>query len=83
MMEAAVDFFRQGGYAFFVWGAFGVTFLLMLAEVAQLRQNRRTILSRVGRLVRLRSPAGTSPTGAHPSVEPETAPMAEPRGKQT
>ncbi|WP_342450189.1 heme exporter protein CcmD [Thiorhodococcus minor] len=35
VMEAAVDFFRQGGSAFFVWGAFGVTFLPMLAEVAQ------------------------------------------------
>jgi heme exporter protein D len=54
MMESVLAFLRQGGYAFFVWGAFSVTFLLLIAETVQLRTSRRTILSRVGRLVRLR-----------------------------
>lgn len=49
------EFLQQGGYAGYVWGAFGVTFGLLLIEVIQLRWSRRTILTRVGRLVRLRS----------------------------
>ncbi|MCF7984215.1 MAG: heme exporter protein CcmD [Thiohalocapsa sp.] len=49
-----MEFLRQGGYAFFVWSAFGMTFLLLVAEVVQLRLSRRTILSRMGRLARLR-----------------------------
>lgn len=53
-MEPIVEFFRQGGYAGYVWGAFGVTFLLLAAEVLQLRLSHRTILARVGRLARLR-----------------------------
>jgi heme exporter protein D len=56
-----MEFLGQGGYAFFVWGAFGVTFALLIAEVLQLRGSRRTILARVGRLSRLRS-GGVSPT---------------------
>ena len=52
------EFLSQGGYAFFVWSAFGMTFLLLIAEVIQLRHNRRTILARIGRLVRLRARDG-------------------------
>jgi heme exporter protein D len=77
MMESMLEFLRQGGYAFFVWGAFSVTFLLLIAETVQLRSSRRTILSRVGRLVQLRgqrnaapSPTQTAPTQA---VPPQTA----------
>jgi heme exporter protein D len=53
-MQGIADFLSQGGYAFFVWSAFGMTFGLLIAEVLTLRRNRRTILQRVGRLVRLR-----------------------------
>jgi heme exporter protein D len=60
-----IEFLNQGGYAFFVWSAFGVTFLLLIAEILLLRHNRRTILKRVGRLVRLRTqqpePASSPP----------------------
>ncbi|HBG93949.1 MAG TPA: heme exporter protein CcmD [Chromatiaceae bacterium] len=55
MIESGIEFFRQGGYAFYVWSAFGLTFVLLIAETLQLRQNRRTILSRIGRLVQLRN----------------------------
>ncbi|WP_058555887.1 heme exporter protein CcmD [Thiohalocapsa sp. ML1] len=48
------DFLGQGGFAFYVWSAFGMTFGLLLAEVLVLRRHHRTILQRVGRLVRLR-----------------------------
>ncbi|MBK1647339.1 heme exporter protein CcmD [Rhabdochromatium marinum] len=46
------EFLHQGGYAFFVWGAYGVTFGLLAAEVVALMVNQRTILARVGRWVR-------------------------------
>jgi heme exporter protein D len=62
------EFLRQGGFAFFVWGAFGMTFLLLSAEILLLRQSRRTILTRVGRLARLRAqqPQPAEPTSPQP-----------------
>jgi heme exporter protein D len=53
------DFFSQGGYAFFVWGAYGMVALLLVAEVLQLRLQHRTILARLGRLARLSNKTGT------------------------
>ncbi|NCA70230.1 MAG: heme exporter protein CcmD [Sphingobacteriia bacterium] len=49
-----MDFLSQGGYAFFVWGAYGMTLVLLVAEILQLRSRRRTILARLGRLIRMR-----------------------------
>jgi heme exporter protein D len=48
------EFLAQGGYAFFVWGAYGMTALLLIVEVVVLARRRRTILTRIGRLVRMR-----------------------------
>lgn len=39
------DFFGMGGYAFYVWSAFGVTGLAILVELLLLR--RRRVLSGV------------------------------------
>jgi heme exporter protein D len=38
---SAAEFFAMGGYAFYVWGSFGVCALLMVAEpiLASKRQN--------------------------------------------
>jgi heme exporter protein D len=47
------DFLAQGGYAFFVWGAFGMVALLLVIEVLQLRAQRRAVLTRLARLTRL------------------------------
>lgn len=49
------DFFAQGGYALYVWGSYGVGFALMLAEIIHLRRQHRTILARLGRLIRMRT----------------------------
>jgi heme exporter protein D len=69
MIESFSDFIHQGGYAYFVWGSFGMTFALMLAEIWQLRRSRRTILVRVGRLARLRHPRGaTAPPPQQPAA---------------
>jgi heme exporter protein D len=80
-MESVLDFLRQGGYAFFVWSAFGVTFLLLIAETLQLRKSQRTILSRVGRLVRLRGSqdAASAAAPTHTASSPKTP--AEPGGE--
>ena len=34
----------MGGYAFYVWGSFGVALFLMAAEVLLLRRRRRRVL---------------------------------------
>lgn len=59
-----MEFFSQGGYAGYVWGAFGMTFGLLLIEVLQLRSSRKTTLVRIRRLLRLRAPrtASTEPS---------------------
>ena len=49
-------FFTQGGYAGYVWGAFGMTFGLLLIEILQLRSSRRATLTRISRLLRVRAP---------------------------
>ena len=36
-------FFDMGGYAFFVWGSFGVALVLMGAEVLMLRRRRKRL----------------------------------------
>lgn len=43
-MDAVVQFFQMGGYALYVWGAYGVTFALLAIEVVLLlRRARRRI----------------------------------------
>lgn len=48
------DFISQGGFGFFVWGAYGMVALLLVAEIIQLRLWQRTIWTRLGRLMRMR-----------------------------
>jgi heme exporter protein D len=50
---SAAEFFHMGGYAFYVWGSFGVTLLLMVVEPILLRGRRRAILKRIARMSRL------------------------------
>ena len=47
------EFFAMGGYALYVWGSFGVTAALMIAEPLLLRKRRDEALARVRRLIRL------------------------------
>lgn len=42
-------FWSMGGYAFYVWGAYGVVALLLAIELFQLRSRRRTELRRSDR----------------------------------
>ncbi|MCC7327815.1 MAG: heme exporter protein CcmD [Burkholderiales bacterium] len=36
-----MDFLAMGGYGFFVWGAYGVTAVVVIAELSSLRARRR------------------------------------------
>jgi heme exporter protein D len=36
-------FFSMGGYAFYVWGSYGVTFVLLGAEVLTLLKRKRDL----------------------------------------
>jgi heme exporter protein D len=38
------EFFAMGGYAFYVWGAYGVTALIIVIEVLAVRARRRAAL---------------------------------------
>ena len=38
-------FFNMGGYAFYVWGSFGVSLFLMAAEVLLLRRRRKRAMA--------------------------------------
>jgi len=41
------DFFAMGGYAFYVWGSYGVTLGLIVVELVLLVRRRRGILARL------------------------------------
>jgi len=49
------SFLSQGGYAFFVWGSYGMAALLLVAEIFLLQRRRKTILTRIRRLIRMRA----------------------------
>ena len=55
MKGGVSEFFAMGGYALYVWGSFGATALLMIAEPLLIRQRRKAVLQRISRLVRIKS----------------------------
>jgi len=42
--NSLAEFLDMGGYAFYVWGSFGITALVVIAEVWQVRAQRRAIV---------------------------------------
>jgi heme exporter protein D len=46
--NSLADFLHMGGYAFFVWSAYAVTALCIVAEVIALRSRSRRALERSG-----------------------------------
>ena len=49
------EFLSQGGYAFYVWGSYGLCALLMIGEVIVLRRQRTSTIARIRRLIRMRA----------------------------
>ena len=48
---SVAEFFNMGGYAFYVWGAYGVTLLVFIIEILLVNHKRKTTLQQV-RLMR-------------------------------
>lgn len=46
-------FLDMGGYALYVWGSFGMTALLMIAEPLLLRSRRKAVIRRLARMIRI------------------------------
>lgn len=49
------DFLAMGGYGVYVWGSFGVTALIMVAEPLLVVRNRKSTLARLRRQLRAES----------------------------
>ena len=47
------EFFHMGGYALYVWGSFGATAVLLIAEMWQVRKSRQELVKRLKRMQRL------------------------------
>jgi len=58
---SASAFFEMGGYAWFVWGSYGLTAAVVVYEVLSLRARRRRALQEV---VNSRPPAGDVSRGS-------------------
>ena len=56
------EFISMGGYGFYVWGSYGVTFVLLAAELIMIRSRKR----RVAQQAQVRLGMGTR------DAEPET-----------
>jgi heme exporter protein D len=54
-MKSVSEFFAMGGYALYVWGSFGVTALLLIAEPLLLRNRYKTINQRLRRMARMQA----------------------------
>ncbi len=47
------EFFAMGTHGAYIWGSYGVTALFMVAETILVLRHKRTLLQRLGRMVRL------------------------------
>ena len=46
------EFFAMGGYAFYVWMSYGLTFLVIVLNIVMPIMHRRKVISRVKRAIR-------------------------------
>ena len=46
------EFFHMGGYAFFVWTSYGITFAVLLANIISPIIQRRKTIARIKRAIR-------------------------------
>jgi len=44
------NFFFMGGYAFYVWGSYGIALLVIGGEVIMLRQRRKSLHARLRKI---------------------------------
>lgn len=54
-MDALREFFHMGGYAFYVWSAYGVAFIVLVANVVVPLLRARELRARLARQARMES----------------------------
>lgn len=47
------EFFSMGGFGAYIWSAFSITFVFMIAEVVYLKYKRQATIRRLQRMVQL------------------------------
>ena len=62
--HSAGEFFAMGGYAFYVWGSFGLCAVAMIAEPLLLRRRRRQVEHSLRRRRAAEVAPGSTPWGA-------------------
>ena len=46
------EFFNMGGYAFFVWTSYGLTLLVVVANIVSPMMQRKKVISRIKRAIK-------------------------------
>lgn len=46
------EFFHMGGYAFFVWTSYGITFVVLLANIISPIMQRKKVIARIKRAIK-------------------------------
>jgi heme exporter protein D len=46
------EFFHMGGYAFFVWTSYGLTLIIIVANIVAPIMQRKKVISRIKRAIR-------------------------------
>jgi len=57
------EWFAMGGHGFYIWGSFGVTAVFMITETVLVIRYKRTLLQRLGRMLRMNSEVDTNNEG--------------------
>lgn len=57
------EWLAMGGHGLYVWGSFGVSALFMIAEVILVVRRRRTLVQRLGRIIRMNAGDNSSVSG--------------------
>ena len=52
-MSAIAEFFYFSGYAWYVWGSYGVTAAFMIGEIILVSRGKKTMMKRLARMARL------------------------------
>lgn len=52
-MNAIEEFFYFSGYAWYVWGSYGITAAFMIAEVILVIRSKNAMVKRLARMARL------------------------------
>lgn len=49
------EWFAMGGHGLYVWGSFGLSAVFMIVETILVVRRRKTMLQRLGRMIRMNS----------------------------